>query len=123
MGSSPSSTPHAVRLWGREPKLHDPVDRFCGSFRLYSVDGPLIAPEECWMALALQQRKEYNGHEIVIERPAGDRVTALAHANPVYDEAGRLVGAVNVLVEISDRKHAEDSLKQAQERVSRDHQP
>jgi PAS domain-containing protein len=26
----------AVRLWGREPRLNDPVDRFCGSFKLFS---------------------------------------------------------------------------------------
>jgi PAS domain-containing protein len=24
---------HAVRLWGRSPKLNDPEDRFCGSFQ------------------------------------------------------------------------------------------
>jgi two-component system, LuxR family, sensor kinase FixL len=26
---------HAVQLWGRAPKLNDPVDRFCGSFKLF----------------------------------------------------------------------------------------
>ncbi|MGE5443418.1 MAG: PAS domain-containing protein, partial [Ignavibacteriales bacterium] len=30
---------HAVQLWGRAPKLNDPVDRFCGSFKLFSTDG------------------------------------------------------------------------------------
>src|SRR5439155_18120456 len=30
---------HAVQLWGRSPKLNDPVDRFCGSFKLYATDG------------------------------------------------------------------------------------
>ena len=50
----------AVELWGREPKLNDPVDRFCGSFRLFSPDGSPIAHERCWMALALHEEKEYN---------------------------------------------------------------
>ena len=40
----------------------------------------------------------YNREEIVIERPDGSRLAVLAHANPVYDESGSLVGAVNVLV-------------------------
>lgn len=31
--------PHAVQLWGRAPTLNDPVDRFCGSFKLFSTDG------------------------------------------------------------------------------------
>ena len=50
----------AVQLWGREPKLHDSVDRFCGSFRLFSKDGSPISHDECWMALALRDGKAYN---------------------------------------------------------------
>src|SRR2546421_1159355 len=54
----------AVGLWGREPKLNDPVDRFCGSFKLFAADGSSIPHHECWMALALRHRKSYNGQEI-----------------------------------------------------------
>src|SRR3712207_8157383 len=36
----------AVQVWGREPKLNDPVDRFCGSFRLFSPDGSPIGHED-----------------------------------------------------------------------------
>jgi signal transduction histidine kinase/AmiR/NasT family two-component response regulator len=104
---------HAVQLWGRAPKLNDPVDRFCGSFKLFASDGSPIAHRECWMAQALLTGKEFNGHEIVIERPDGQRVTALAHANPIRDGVGKLLGAVNVLVDISDRKRHEDALKEA----------
>jgi len=99
---------HAVRIWGRAPELSNPVDRFCGSFKLYSSDGKPIAHDQCWMALALKAGKEYNGQEIVIECPDRIRRTVLAHANPIYDEAGNLQGAVNVLVDISDRKLAEE---------------
>jgi PAS domain S-box-containing protein len=98
---------HAAQVWGRAPKLNDSTDRFCGSFRLYSSDGRAIPHDECWMALALQTGKEYNGQEIIIERPDGARCTVLAHARPFYDDAGRLEGAVNVLVDITDRKVAE----------------
>src|SRR5213592_1339842 len=101
---------HAIELWGRAPKLNDPVDRFCGSFKLFAADGSPIRHNQCWMALALETNMEYNGEEIVIERPDGRRLAALAHANPIRDDAGRLLGAVNVLVDISDRKRAEDAL-------------
>ncbi|MGQ0539621.1 MAG: ATP-binding protein, partial [Gemmatimonadaceae bacterium] len=40
-------------------------------------------------------------------------ITALAHANPLRDGAGTLVGAVNILVDISDRKRAEVILREA----------
>ena len=104
---------HAVQLWGRKPKLNDPVDRFCGSFKLYAIDGSPITHDQCWMALALKNSLEYNGHEIIIERPDGQRRTTLAYANPISDDGGKLIGAVNVLVDISDRKLAEEALKQA----------
>src|ERR1044072_1270590 len=97
----------AVRLWGREPKLNDPVDRFCGSFKLFATDGTPIRHDRCWMALTLSTGKEFYGREIVIECPDGHRVTALAHANPIFDNDGRLVGAVNVLIDVTDRKRAE----------------
>lgn len=100
---------HAVAAWGREPKLNDPADRFCGSFKLYAADGSPITHAECWMALALRERKEFNGHEIVVQRPEGRRVTVLAHANPISAESGELLGAVNVLVDITERKLADSA--------------
>ena len=59
------------------------------------------------MAIAIRTGTPQNGEEIIIERPDGCRVTVLAHANPIRDAAGRLLGAVNVLVDISDRKREE----------------
>jgi signal transduction histidine kinase len=109
---------HAVALWGRTPTLNDPSDRFCGSFKLFAKDGTPIAHDECWMALALRERKEYNGQEIVVERPDGARATTLAHANPFIDGEGNLLGAVNVLVDISARKHAEEALREAHDRLA-----
>lgn len=98
----------AVLLWGRKPKLNDPIDRFCGAFKLISSDGAPIDHDQCWMALALKNRQEYGGREIIIEREDGSRATVLANASPVYDESGQLTGALNVLVDISDRKRAEE---------------
>lgn len=97
----------AVELWGREPKLNDAADRFCGSHRLFSPNGDPLAHEHSWMARSLATATEYNGEEMVVERPDGQRVTVLAHANPIHDSSGTLVGAVNCLVDISDRSDAE----------------
>jgi two-component system CheB/CheR fusion protein len=102
---------HAADLWGREPRLNDPENRYCGSLKLYSVAGTPISHDRCWMALALHENREYNGEEIVIERPDGTLVTALAHANPIRDAHGELLGAVNVLVDITERRASEDALK------------
>src|SRR5205823_4376308 len=63
----------AVEVWGREPKLNCPEDRFCGSFKLFAADGASIRHDQCWMALALQNNCGYDGCEILIERPDGSR--------------------------------------------------
>ncbi len=102
----------AVELWGRAPRLNDAVDRFCGSFLLFATDGSPIQHDQCWMALALRDRKEYCGKEIVIERPDGSRRAALAYATPFFEESGDLAGALNVLVDITDRNQARDRINE-----------
>ena len=107
---------HAVTVWGREPALNSAVDRYCGSFKLFTSDGAPIRHEDCWMARALLENCEYNGYEIVVERPDGSRRTALAHANPFRDRRGAAQGAVNVLIDITVQKQAEAVLRQADQR-------
>ncbi|HEY3251866.1 MAG TPA: PAS domain S-box protein [Ignavibacteria bacterium] len=105
----------AAEMWGRAPKLNDPADRYSGSDKLY-VNGQPVKREQCWMALALKEDEEFVGKEIVIERPDRSRLTVLAHANPIHDENGKLAGAVNVLVDITDRKRLETALRESEQR-------
>ncbi|NNE01046.1 MAG: response regulator [Pirellulaceae bacterium] len=102
----------AEELWGRSPTLNDPVDRFCGSFRLFSPDGKTIQHENCWMALALRNQRDYEGEEILIERPDGSRRSVLAYATPFREDSSNIVGAVNVLIDITDRKQAQARISQ-----------
>jgi PAS domain S-box-containing protein len=108
----------AAAAWGREPSLNDLADHFCGSFKMFSTDGSPMPHDECWMALALRKNEGFNEREVVVERPDGSRCTVLAHANPIYDEADRLIGAENVLVDITDRKRAEEAEREASRRKS-----
>jgi PAS domain S-box-containing protein len=97
----------AVKVWGRAPKLNDPVDRFCGSFKLLSAQGERIRHDQCWMAVALQQLRPVKAEEIIVERPDGSRRTVMADVNLLRNESGELLGAVNVLTDITERKQAE----------------
>jgi PAS domain S-box-containing protein len=94
----------AASLWGREPKLRHPDDRYCGSFKLFDAEGRLVPHAECWMALALREGRDFVGKEISIERPDGRRMNALAFANPLYDDQGHVTGAVNVLVDVTAQR-------------------
>lgn len=105
----------AESVWGRAPVLNDPADRWCGAHRLY-IGGQAVPHEDSWMARCVRQNREFNGEELEIERPDGSRVTVLAHASPLHDDDGRLVGAVNMLVDISPQKRAQQALREADQR-------
>lgn len=94
----------AARLWGRMP---DPADRWCGSWKLFWPDGRTMAHGDCPMAMAVKQARPVRGIEAAVERPDGTRVPFLPYATPLFAEAGIVAGAVNILVDISDRKRAE----------------
>jgi PAS domain S-box-containing protein len=95
----------AVALWGCRPKLNS--DQWCGSWRMYRPDGTPLPHDQCPMAVALKERRAINGQEAVAERPDGTRVPFMAFPSPLHDYAGTFVGAVNMLVDISERKQTE----------------
>ncbi|HZZ81604.1 MAG TPA: PAS domain S-box protein [Gemmataceae bacterium] len=100
----------ASRIWGRRPKLNDAADRYCGSYKLFMPDGTPVRREECWMARTLQEKREFRGKEVVVERRDGSRLPVLAFTEMITDERGELTGAINVLVDITDRKRSETLL-------------
>ncbi|MGA4578145.1 PAS domain S-box protein [Limisphaera sp. VF-2] len=109
----------ARALLGREPRLLDPADRFCGSSRWLHPDGTPVPAAENWTAVCLREARTVHGGVVLIERPDGSRRTALAHAAPLLDEAGRAVGAVNVLEDITETLELFDALQQSEERFRR----
>ncbi len=104
----------AVELWGRAPRLAHVEDRWCGSYRLLAADGSPIEHAQCWMALALRDRREYLAQEILVERPDAALVPVLAYAAPVFDAEGALVAGLNMLVNISEQKRMARLLLDAQ---------
>ena len=86
----------AVALWGREPLAG--VDRWCASHRSFATDGTPVSIEHCPMAQCLREGRAVRGRQIVVERPDGTRLTVLPHPQPLFDESGRLIGAVNLLI-------------------------
>ncbi|HUE98627.1 MAG TPA: PAS domain S-box protein [Anaerolineales bacterium] len=103
----------AVELWGREPAKNEPNEKFCGSFKLYYPDGRLMLHEECPMARALSgERLEPHEFEMLVERQDGRRRNVVAHPLVWKDEQGQVSGAINCLYDITDRKQAEEALRE-----------
>ena len=99
----------AAALWGCRPELGK--SEFCGSWKLYWPDGTPLPHDECPMAMALQQRRPIRGMEALAERPDGTRIPFIPYPTPLFDASGRLTGAVNMLIDISERKRTEAALK------------
>ena len=60
------------------------------------------------MAVALKEDRPVRGVEAIAERPDGTRVPFMPYPTPLHDAEGRLIGAINMLVDISERKKAEE---------------
>jgi PAS domain S-box-containing protein len=105
----------AAELWGRRPELGE---EWCGSFRLFWSDGRPMAHGDCPMAIALKEGRAVRGFTAVAERPDGSRVDFQPYPTPLYDRDARLIGAVNVLVDITERRRMEDELRAAAEALA-----
>lgn len=96
----------AVALWGHAPELGK--SQWCGSWKLYWPDGRPLPHDQCPMAVALREKRPVRGVEAIAERPDGTRVPFLPYPTLLFNASGELVGAVNMLVDITDRKRAEE---------------
>ena len=106
----------AEELWGRAPQIGVETDRFCGSTRLFLPDGTPVPHEECPMAAVLAGAPAVRNEEVVIERADGSRFTALVNIEPITDAAGKVVGAINVFQDVTERKQLFEELKRSEER-------
>jgi PAS domain-containing protein len=70
------------------------------------------------MAIALNEARPVRGYEAIAERPDGTRVPFIPYPTPLRDRAGKLVGAINMLVDISDRKRTEELIRDREQRLS-----
>ena len=95
----------AAELAGREPKLG--LDRWCVTWRLFTPGGTPVPHDACPMAIALKEDRAVHGGEAIAERPDGTRVPVSPYPTPLHDDDGRMIGAVNMLVDISAHKQAE----------------
>jgi hypothetical protein len=101
----------ARELWGRAPRLHSAHDRYCGAFRLRAADGSPMPHDACWMARALREGRAFNGKDVVVEQPDGALRDVAAYANPILDEHGHVIGGVNILVDVTERRSAETEFR------------
>jgi PAS domain S-box-containing protein len=97
----------AVQLSGRTPRIGS--DEWCVTWRLYWPDGTPLPHDECPMAVALKTGRPVRGVEAVAERPDGTLIRFMPYPTPLHDASGNVIGAVNMLVDLTDRSQAEQA--------------
>jgi PAS domain S-box-containing protein len=100
---------HHRQLSGRDPVADE--DRWSVSHQLFRPDGTALPRGECPMAEAVRRGCSVRGEEIVIVRPDGSRRSTMAHIDPLRNEAGAVVGAINVLVDITEHKQVVEQMR------------
>jgi len=101
----------AVNLWGRSPEIDK--DLWCGSWKMYNVDGTVLDKQKCPMATTLAKGKALAVEEIIIEKTNGARINVLANAKPIFDTAGNVIGGINTLIkkpETQENQHNKEKL-------------
>ena len=101
--------PAAAALAGRTPQLGTDPDRWCVSWKLYRDDGRPLRHEECPMAMALKEGRDIQGEQIIIERPDSTRRWLETYITVLRDAKGCVVGGINMLVDITERKQGEET--------------
>ncbi|MCA6109483.1 HWE histidine kinase domain-containing protein [Bradyrhizobium cenepequi] len=96
-----------VDFAGHAPKIGD---MWCVSWKLFRPDGTPLPQEDSPMAIALRENRPVRNMEAIAERPDGSRICFMPYPTPLRDPAGRLIGAVNMLIDITMRKQAEERM-------------
>ena len=109
------ANPAALALTGQapEPVLGDP---WSPRWKVYAADGTALPNAESPMATALREDRPVRGIEAELERPDGTSVWFRPYPTPVHDPEGRLVGGINMLLDITESRRAEATLREADRR-------
>ncbi|MGH8193104.1 MAG: PAS domain S-box protein [Woeseiaceae bacterium] len=108
-----------VAFSGRTPELGS--DQWCVTLKLFYPDGTPMSHDECPMAVALKEGRAVRGEHTIAERPDGTRIWFEPYPTPLRDAHGRIVGGINMLVDITEHKQieAERTCLLAREREAR----
>jgi len=104
----------AAALWGRTPRLKNDADKYSGWHQVY-IDGRQLCGDEMPMGWVLRTGIPVRGIEGQFERADGSRVWAMVHIEPVKDEDGYIVGAVNCFHETTEARATAEALAKRNE--------
>jgi PAS domain S-box-containing protein len=104
----------AVELWGRKPVPGD--EQWCGSWKSFTPGYEEISKEFSSMATALKTQKAVYGEAVIMQQPSGKQRHVLPCPAPLFDDKGKLTGAVNLLIDITEAKEKDLLIRETEEK-------
>jgi PAS domain S-box-containing protein len=108
----------AVKLWGYVPDLEDKSLRFCACSKVWMMDGTFVPPEQTPMAMALKTGQSFRNIEAIVQRQNGEKFYASVNVDPLFDERGKIKGAINIFQDITIIKEAEIALREGEKQLA-----
>jgi PAS domain S-box-containing protein len=102
----------ACAIWGYKPDLSSNVLRYGAACRLFRSDGSLVTPETSMMREVLETGTSKRDINLIMERADGSRVAIFGNLDPVIDNDGKVVGAVNCFQDVTSLKEPTFNLGQ-----------
>jgi PAS domain S-box-containing protein len=99
----------AAHLWEWTPEIGK--DLGAAPFKIFRTDGTRLSLEEYPMMVTLKTGISVRGEEIIIERSDGSRRNVVPYPELFCDDAGQVIGAVNMLVDMTERKKSEEAAR------------
>ncbi|BCM21820.1 PAS domain S-box protein [Mesorhizobium sp. J8] len=96
----------AADLAGRKPEIGK--DKYYATFKLFTPNGKELPHDEYPMAIALKENRPVYDRRAIAQRPDGSFFPFQPYPTPIQDEDGNLIGAGNMLLDLTERDRAED---------------
>ena len=103
-------------LTGKPPAVIEgiSVDEHVQKWEIFEADGVTVARnEDLPLTRATQKGEVVRDEEWVLGSASGGRIPILCNSSPIRDSAGAIVGGVIAWRDITERKRAEEALRQA----------
>ncbi len=101
-----------VELAGRTPELGR--DKWCVTWKIFTTEGEFLPHDQCPMAVAIREKRAVRDVEAIAERPDGTKINFVPFPTPYFDESGKMVGAINLLLDVTAERRPEYLLAQAE---------
>jgi two-component system sensor histidine kinase UhpB len=105
----------AADMWGWEPTLGK--DQWCGWKKMVDpATGQQIAPENSPMAKIYQEKQAVFGAQLLVQRPDGTERMVASFPSPLFNNDGKMIGAVNMLIDVTEKNEKEILIQKTEEK-------